>query len=838
MTRTLFNEIFVASLWFLRSLKKGDWVWLMLAVIIASSTVTVVKQLGESVQQSMLRKASESLGADLVIQSTRPIDYQWSELAEDLGLQQNRTTSLVTMALTKDQAGESFFQLVNLNGVTDQKPLRGEWTTSNLLDYKPLDSNSAWIDPGLLSLLPLEKNSVITLGNKEFKLAGSIETSSLINPMTNIAPKMWIQLEQLESIGLIGPGSRVSYRLSVAGESEALDTFAKRVREHDNPAWQLTSAQAPSRDLGNSLDTAWLFLDLSALSAVLVAGMSILIASRFYLARWKQSIALMRAFGASNAKMNRLFAMQMTWIAAVSSLIGIALGYLLSLSLRPLLAEYFQPLIFAEPGPALFTGFFSGLLVLWTFAWQAFRSAVNTSPIHVLKTVPDQKQNLNWFISFLLLLGLISLMLNLNKLHWIIGGVIVASLILYIAAELLLKLLNMLQTNAKGWFKIALANITKEPNLAKIQLVSVGMVLFVLMLMTFVRQDLITNWQASLPDDTPNAFVMNIQTDQKQTVDQILNSVKQKTDAAMVRGRLVKINDKAIVSSEMTNPRAGRMLRREANIAVMSEIPEHNIVTQKMDSKLIQHPGVSVEQEIAELFGLKLGDLLDFSISGQEYRYQLTSLREVQWQSFQLNFFFIIEPLTDRNLPISYLSNFVLPELPVGTDQGNKDIAPEYTKQLAEETPGVLLFDVRKIMLQIQEIMDQASWAVSGLYGFTLLASIIVLFTATLASQQSRVQSWLLLRTIGAENKTIFKVGITEFLFLGGLAGLFSATLAQISGLLISQFILDTPPVLNINLWLFSIVIGSGIFLIIGLITQWSYLQKSAQQLKNFLAQN
>jgi len=505
---------------------------------------------------------------------------------------------------------------------------------------------------------------------------------------------------------------------------------------------------------------------------------------------------------------------------------------LISRSLLPLLAEYFDPLVRASPIPAMLTGFFSGLLVLCTFAWQAFHSAINTPPMSVLKSTPDQKQTMHWLISFVLLIGLISLMLNIHNLHWIVVGIVLTSLVFYLVALLLLKLLSVMQNQSSGWLKIALSNISKEPGLVKIQLISVGMVLFVLMLMTFVRQDLIESWRDSLPQNTPNAFAVNIQVDQKSTVDDVLHETTNKTDAPMVRGRLVKVNGEVLLAEKLETERGQRLLRREANIAVLEQIPEHNKIVNQLRADQLTHPQVSVEKSIAEEFGLQIGDELTFNISGMEYLYQVSSFREVQWQSFQLNFFFIIEPVSDRELPISYISNFMLPE-----HQAKEDIASNLTKILAEKTPGVLLFDVRKIMKQIQEIMDQAGWAVSALYTFTLVASIIVLFTATLASQQSRIQSWLLLRTLGAQNSTIFKVGLTEFFFLGGLAGLFSASLAQVSSLLISTFVLKIPPQFDASLWILSILLGSGIFFMIGLITQWSYLKQSPKDLKRFLSQ-
>jgi len=834
MIKNVTLEALTASKWFYRSLKKGDWLWLIIAVIIASATVTVVKQLGETVQQSMLRKAAESMGADYVIKSSRPIDLKWQQQAENFGLTTRQSISIVTMALAKDKNAQQQFQLVQLKGISSPNPLRGELAPNKILPFSNLTSDSIWVEPKLISLIQINESSLITLGTKQFTLAGSVDGPQLINPIANFAPQIWMDLEQLKQIELIGPGSRVSYELSLAGTDKAVNRFSKLIENNKEAHWQLLSAKAPSEDLGNSLDTAWLFLDLSALSAVLVAGMSILIASRFYLTRWKNSMALMRAFGASNATMTRLFAFQLTWIAFFSSLIGVIIGYLLTLLIAPYLADYFTPLVIANPTPAILIGFFSGLLVLWTFAWQAFQTAIKTSPIQILKSVPVQTHYIHWFISFFLLLVLISLMLDIDSVLWIVVGIILISFALFAASVLLLKAMLFLQRYSRGWFKIALSNLTKEPGLVKIQLVSVGMVLFVLMLMTFVRQDLLQNWQASLPENTPNTFVMNIQPSQKGQVDDILKNMQYKNDAPMARGRLIKVNNQELLVEQQTSERAQRLLQREANIAVMSEIPEHNtIVEQQIEQSEL--PKVSVEQGIAELFNINLGDNLQFNIAGQKLEYQVNSIRKVQWQSFQLNFFFIIEPTPERALPLSYLSNFHLPKL---SADSKVDIASELTKQLAITTPGVLLIDVRKIMLQIQDIMTQASWAVSALYAFTLLASIGVLFTATLASQQSRIQNWLLLRTIGAKNNTIIKIGLTEFAFLGGLAGFLAASFAQVSSLLISQYLLKTDPMFSPALWLSSIIIGSGLFLLIGLITQWSYLHKNPQSLKRYLNSN
>jgi len=818
MKKIYFLEILTASKWFLRGLKRGDWVWLLLAVMIASATVTFVEKLGQTVKQSMVRQAANNLGADYVIRSSRPIDAQWQQKAQQLGLKTAQAESLVTMALSNDQ-----FQLVQLKAVSSNTPLRSATETFP----KVSATKQVWVEQNLMPMMKLSKDSKITLGKQIFSLAGTFQPAGGGIGMGAFAYQMVIPLSQLEATHLKGPGSRIEYELSVAGEPTAIKTFAQQVKKAQNPHLQTLSAQAPSQDLAKSLDTAWLFLELAALSAVMVAGLSILIASRFYLQRWQNSIALMRAFGAQRAQMSRLFAFQLSWLAILGSGVGVLLGVGLFQFVIPVLQTYFNSLVVADSGWVYLHGFLMGFLVLWGFAWQAFRSAVLTSPLQLLKSVDSTPKMKQWLISLGLVLIVVVSMTG--YVFWVLLGLLITGTVLYLAAIGVLKLVQALQNQSKGWFKLSLAALSKEPGLVKIQLISIGLVLFVLMLMTFVRQDLMQNWQTSLPENTPDTFLVNVQPDQKQTVTELLNAHQINAPLVpMARGRLVAVNDTPIKAKDQTNDRARRLLERESNIAVLSALPSYNALVQQSQAQSLTSEQkalltVSVEEGMAELFGIQVNDVLTFSFTGQEKQYRVDSIRQVQWQSFRLNFFFIVQPSEQQPLPISYISNFTL---------SNKTIsATQLTQQLAQQAPGVLLIDAKRILAQVQTIMSQASWAVTALYGFTLLASLIVLFTATMASQQTRVQSWLLLRTLGATQKEIVKIGLMEFVLLGALAGLLAAIFAQIASWGIGYFVLDIPLSFNLILWGTSLMTGIFILLMIGWITQKRYLRLSPRQM-------
>lgn len=818
MKHAYFIEALTASKWFLRGIKRGDWVWLLLAVVIASATVTFVEKLGQTVKQSMVRQAANNLGADYVIRSSRPIDPKWMQKAQQLELETAQSQSLVTMALSNGQ-----FQLVQLRAVSVNTPLRSPTNSFP----KVSGAKQVWVEQNLVPMLNLSKGSEVTLGKQTFSVAGMYQPISSGIGMSAFAYQMVIPLSQLDATDLKGPGSRIEYELSVAGKSTAIKAFAQQVKQAQNPHLQTLSAQAPSQDLAKSLDTAWLFLELSALSAVMVAGLSILIASRFYLQRWQNSIALMRAFGAQRAQMSRLFAFQLSWLAILGSGMGVLLGIGLFQFVIPVLQTYFNSLVIADSGWVYLHGFLMGFLVLWGFAWQAFRSAVQTSPLQLLKSVGSAPKMKQWLISLGLVLTVVVSMTG--YVFWVLIGLLITGTVLYFAAVGLLKLVRLSQGKSKGWLKLSLAALSKEPGLVKIQLISIGLVLFVLMLMTFVRQDLMQNWQTSLPKNTPDTFLVNVQPDQKQTVTELLKTHQINAPLVpMVRGRLVAVNDKPIKASEQENDRARRLLERESNIAVLSTLPAYNTLVQQSQRESLSTEQkalltVSIEEGMAELFGIQLNDVLTFSFTGQEKQYRVDSIRRVQWQSFRLNFFFIVQPSKQNPLPISYISNFTL---------SNKAVsATKLTQQLAQLVPGVLLIDAKSILTQVQTIMAQASWAVTALYGFTLLASLIVLFTATMASQQTRVQSWLLLRTLGATQKEIIKIGLMEFVLLGALAGLLAAIFAQIASWSIGHFVLDIPFSFNLALWIASMMTGMLVLLMIGWITQKRYLRQSPRRM-------
>ncbi len=814
--------ITTALRWFWRGIRRGDWLWLWIAVVIASTSVTLVEQVAQTVQKSMLSKAAESLSADLVIRSTRPIDTLWQDWAADNQLKTSETLSLTTMALHQDQ-----FQMVMLRGVSANFPLRGQLRTEHKHQLAELGDNAVFADPQLAGLLGLNLGDEISLGNRDFIALDWLSDQDVFQAtFSQFAPQVILPIEQITELGLLGPGSRATFEIGFSGNAATLENLYLQLIEADEPHWQILQARAPTPDLERALNTAWLFLDLASLATVLVAGLAILIASQFYLKRWTATLALLRATGATSRHLMALFALQLTFLAVFASGVGIALGLSLFYLLTPILANYFSPLVIASPGTAILLGLLSGTLALWTFTWPAFYRAMQVSPLSVLRQDLSPKNALTaLLISLLLLFVLMSLLLNNQLLIWAMPSLMIGGAILALLAGLLLWGLVKIQPWTQGWLRIAIAGLTRSPGLVITQLVAIGLVIFVLLVMSFVRHDLLNAWQSTLPADMPDTFVMNIQPDQQTGVAGLLAERGLDADLVpMVRGRLMAKNDQPMRASQFEEPRAKRLLEREANIAVLGTPPEYNRITEQLPATLWQTdlPGVSLEAEIATLFGIRLGDILTFDLIGETRQYQVRSFREVDWQSFRLNFFFILEP-TDQPLPITYITNF----------QSNLDETDTLALRLAinEQFSGVLWVDARAMIRQIRDIMSQAAMAVTLLYIFTLVASLVVVFTATQSTQLARLRTWLLLRTLGAKQADIVKIGLTEFVLIGILGGLFAASLGQVASILIAHFWLELKVGFNPFIWLSAIIVSALLLLLIGWLTQRHPLHQTPKQL-------
>jgi len=789
---------------------------IVMALIVAVAAISSVGFLTDRVSQALGRNTTQMLGGDLALEADSPISTQIKSQATDFGLRVAQTVSFPSMASA--QAG---LKLASVKAVSPDYPLVPGLTLrtsangpSEIASAAPA-SGQAWVDPQILGLLNLNIGDEVGLGNLQLTIAGVItyEPDRGVQ-FVNVAPRIMMSTLDLDASGLLGLGSRARYGLLAAGSPSDVEAFQAWLTPRLERGQRLKSIDEARPEIRSSLQRAQQFLLLVALLAVMIAAVAVALATRRFQLRHQNGFAVMRCLGGSASQLRGLLCSEFVLLAACASSIGVVVGYAVHLLLVMTIASVFNTVLpSASWGPAL-QGAIAGLILLLGFALAPLFELGRVSPARVLR---DQAPRFSSYRSLAYLSGL-SAFVGLT--YWVSGdarltftvvGGFLAALVLFVALSWLgLWLLERLRhyAGAPSILRFALAGLARRRSLTVAQVSALSLGLMVLLLLTITRTDLLQGWQNTVPADAPNTFLINIQPDQANDVQAMLREqgLVNETLAPMIRGRLVAINGSAVDPDQFESGRAQRLSEREFNLSYRDNLPASNRIVsgQWLDPAKAE---VSLEDEVAQTLGLKVGDQLQFDIAGELVDVRVTSLREVKWDSFDVNFFALMSESVLADKPASYLTSFYLPPARAGL-----------MKELVQAFPNITVFDVGVMLAQVQRILDQVIRAVQILFVFTLLAGVLVLATAFFATREERLHEVAVLRMLGANAGQLRRSIRIELLLLGGLSGLLAAAGAVTVAALLAHYVLSIDFIFSWWPWALGVGLGLLATLLAGLL--------------------
>ena len=217
----------LALLMLCREWRAGEFRSLAAALAIAVAGVTTVSFFSDRVARTLDREANQLLGADLVVIADHKIPDDFIERATMQRLTHMSTVQFPSMVVKGERT-----QLVNVKAVSAGYPLRGK------LRIRRSDSNvesetsavpepgTLWVAPRLLDLLSAKVGDTLELGAMQFRIAASIaQESDAAMDFMNVAPRVLINQIDVAATDLLGVGSRVSYRLLLASEPDAIGNY-------------------------------------------------------------------------------------------------------------------------------------------------------------------------------------------------------------------------------------------------------------------------------------------------------------------------------------------------------------------------------------------------------------------------------------------------------------------------------------------------------------------------------------------------------------------------------------------------------------------------------------
>ena len=813
--------------------KSGDLRVLVFALVLAVTSITAVNFFTNRIALHLNSEGGLLLGGDLVVLSDHALPSSYNALAKQSGLQTSATVEFSSMAINNDKN-----QLAEVKGLSEGFPLRGDLgvqfsqNTAVKSVHKIPNKGEVWIEPRLANAINVQLGDSLELGEAHFKITGILAREpSRGGDMFSFAPRLMMNNADVAATELLQFGSRVKYQLLVAGEPKNVQQFLENITPQLQRGERVQDVKNARPEIKSALDKAETFLGLSAMVSVVLSVVAMLLASAPFVARSLETAALLRCFGASKATIQNIMLQQTALLALIGGVLGCALGFLVQTILA-----YFAGRLFLESLPApnylpVLIGMVTSFAILFSMMWPHIQAIKNVPTIRILRSDSEAKASKIWMNYLPVALVIATLILWLAKTLQLAGAFLagvfsiclLAGLLAYLMSNALFKISQKTNNNAVS---LGLANLKRRMGLTIAQIIGFSLGAMVLMLLLMTKNDLMQSWTSSLPADAPNRFIINIQPAQVPQVKDFIKHIGVQSPQvfAMIRGRLVAKNSQTLTADMFENERSKRLVAREFNLS--------SAVTMQADNKLLQGrwwradeagaPLLSLEEDIAKALDIKLGDTLTYDIAGSKITLTVSSIRKVEWDSMRANFFAVTPPETLAKFPASYMTAFYLPK--------NQDNA---LNLLLQKFPNFTVIDVASLMNQVREIMQKMSLAIGFVFTFCIIAGLVVLYAALVATRDARIKESAMLRVLGASRRQAALAMLTEFACIGAVAAMVAIIVASSLAYYLSHFVLDIPYQFNVSLALSALLAA---LILVPLAAWWvirGYLNVPPKQLLN-----
>ncbi|MDE2248337.1 MAG: FtsX-like permease family protein [Xanthomonadaceae bacterium] len=753
------------------------------SLVLAVVALGVVATLATRIERGMLASAAELIGGDIGISSPQALPETFAASARRDGLRVTRTAGFPSVAFAHGQS-----QLLEVEAVEAGYPLRGSLQLADAAGRRyPGHAPAAgqvYLDHRALVALNLKVGQPLQLGGRPLTIAAELVRQPDGGELLALAPRALMSLRDAEQAGLLGVGSRARHDLLLAGEPAAVRRWHDGVRTATLPQGaQLITPEQTRERMRSAFDRGGAFLRLAALLSALLAGIAIALSAQRYARRKTAEVALLRALGTPRRRVLGLLLGTLGALAVPAAALGLVLALGLSQLAWLLASQLFGDVPTVLPLAPSFAAAAMGIAVLVGFALPPLARLAEVPPVAVFRqSVPRRARRVD---ALYLLPLLVALALIWSQSHSLtLAGILAASLagVAAIAALLaagLLWLARRIAPGAHPAVRLGLAALARRRTLSLVQATALSLGLCALLLLAAVAPALLQGWRQELPADTPNWFALNLQDDQRAGFAQALQRIggDQLNMMPLAVGKLTAINDRPIDRLGFADARAKHWADRQLRLSWAAALPPANqLVAGRWAGPDPARAEVSIDTMWRDMFALKLGDTLTFNVGDGTIEAKVGSIRKVDWSSFRVNFFLLLDPAHADVLPHTWLASFHL--------AGGHARA---LAQLSRDYGNLSLIDVDSLLDRVREIVARVGNAVRWILGFSLLAGALVLAAALAASAAERRHEAALLRTLGARRRQLRMAAACEFALLGLIAGLTAALGAAGAGLWLGQ---------------------------------------------------
>jgi putative ABC transport system permease protein len=754
------------------------------------AAIVVVAGLSNGIDRGLRRDARQLLAADLALRADKPIPAVVSQAVEALvakrpGAQATSLRELATVVSIPGTAGAPGpSALVQLKAVGDGYPFYGAVATTPALPLSGLlDPEGVLVAPELAEKLQLATGSVLKIGGKDFVVRGRILSEpDKVNVSFSLGPRVMLSLPGFARTGLEAFGSRVDRVILVklgngTGTADA-ESAAKVLRAAipETSGVRLQTYVDAQPALRDGLKRVSRFLGLVALVSLILGGIGVAQTVRAWLGSRFDAIAILKCLGVRPREIVALYAAETAFLGLAGSLLGVAIATAM-LAVAPRFLAGLLPAVPVDAWQpaAVLRGLALGTGVALLFSVAPLSSLRLVPPLRVLRRDAEPLAS-GIFARVIVVVALVAGLFGAAYAQsgsakiaaGFAAGMIAAAAVLAGAARLLIRIVaGIARERVRVVFRHGLSALARPGAGTLPAVMALGLGVLVVVGIALVHGGLTSRLRADLPRNAPNVFLVDMQTSQWPRV----RSILEEAGATEIRGvpivnaRLVAIDGVAASELAKKGPDEGRrkwILTREQNLTYFDELPKDNVVIEGKLWSDPAHPEISIERDFAQDMGAHLGSKLVYDVQGVPFELTVTSLRTVDWRSFGINFFLVVEPgVLDRAPQMRVAAA----RLPAGREQALQD-------RLAFELPNVTMLNVREIVEKVATVLEKLGMGIRILGGFAITAGIAILAGAVSASASRRGREVALLKTLGATRRGVVTIFAVEFALIGLVAGI------------------------------------------------------------------
>ena len=767
-------------------------------IAIGVGGLVAVRSLGDNLQRVVDGEARSLLGADWRVSSQRDFAPVIDSLFASWNGLQSREVRFASMVFFPETGGTRLVQVRALEGGF---PYYGAFETEPPSAARSFQQNAtALLDDGLLVQFGIQVGDSVRIGNHAFVIGGRIKKiSGETMAFATVAPRVYIPLSHLDKTGLIEFGSLASYAAYFKFDDETqIPRHSSQLRPHRQEHNLRTETVASRRErLDSTLGNLYIFLSLVAFAALLLGCIGVASAVHVYARQKIGTVAILRCMGAQAGQVMGIYGIQ----AGAMGLIGAGCGALLGVGIPYLLPGMLAHILPVEleiqlSYGAIVQGFGIGLLLSAPFALLPLLPVRHTSPLHTLRASFEDVRSKMDPVQVAVVGGIALIVAGLGIAQTdsvpmglgIAAGFALAFGVLIGASWLIVKTVRRFFPSTWQYvWRQGLANLYRPHNQTAILMLALGLGTFLVATLSIAQYAILAQIALAGSDDRPNFVLVDVQTDQLEGISALLKEqglpVIHRAPIVTMRLKSIKGRDARAYGRENDVPRWA--IRREYRSTYRNHLfdSERLVAGTWVDAERTEEPiPISIERDIARSLRVSLGDTLGFDVQGVPVQTTIHSMREVDWQRIQPNFFVVFPKGVLESAPQFH----VLTTRVQTTEQ-----SAALQRTLVQRHPNVSAVDLGILLETIDDVLSQVAFVVRFMALFSVVTGLIVLAAAVTTSRYQRIREAVLLRTLGASQKQIRRILLLEYTFLGMLAALTGLLLSIGGAWAVTYFVFD-----------------------------------------------